>query len=168
MVLQKDTSKDLQIKDIILESMIVHTQPSKIENKENKTNKIQNNTIINQRLINNKTTKEKVQEHYKKKCWCYNKDSQDMRCCGLCYTLCYIPNKEDQCYMCPETFEIYYTSGYVITTDGGSQTGEDCENCLCTTLCLPFKIALFWPCLFGSLFNNSINYCRDTNTNYLC
>ena len=124
-------------------------------------NNIKNSTIKNNTIKNNITTQEK-------KCWCYNKESQDMRCCGLCYTCCYIPNKDDQCYMCPETFEIYYTSGYVITSDGQSHTGEECEDCLCTTACLPFKIALFWPCLFGSLFNNSINYCRNTNNNYLC
>ena len=123
----------------------------KYNNTKNKS--INTNTNIN--------TKEK-------KCWCYNKESQDMRCCGLCYTFCYNPNKVDQCYFCPETFEIYYTSGYVITNDGLSHTGEECEDCLCTTICLPTKIVLFWPCFFGSIFNNSINYCRDTNTNYLC
>jgi len=165
MVLQKDKNKDLQIKDIILDSMLVHTQPCKIENKEIKTSNIQNNTILNKSLINNKTTKE--QKQHKKKCWCYNKDSQDMRCCGLCYTFCYIPNKEYQCYLCPETFEIYYTSGYVITSDGYGKTDEECEDCFCTTLCLPTKFALFWPCCIGSVFNNSINYCRDTNMNYL-
>jgi hypothetical protein len=119
------------------------------------------NNIKNATIKNNSKSKEK-------KCWCYNKESQDMRCCGLCYTCCYFPNKDDQCYMCPETFETYYTSGYVITTDGSSRTGEDCEDCLCTTLCLPIKLSLFFPCLVGSLFNNSINYCRNTNTNYLC
>ena len=90
-----------------------------------------------------------------------------MRCCGLCYTCCYIPDKDKQCYLCPETFKTYYTSGYVVTTDSSIKTNEECEDCLCTILCLPFKLSLFWPCLCGSLFNNAINCCRDTNTNYL-
>ena len=121
----------------------------------------------NKQTIYNKQNKHNTTKT-EKKCWCYNKDSLDMRCCGLCYTFCYIPDKDKQCYLCPETFEIYYNSGYVITTDGGSQTGEECEHCVCTTFCLPVKLILFWPCLFGSLFNTTVNFCRNTNENYLC
>ena len=140
---------------------------SKTSEKNNGNNYFINyikNNIKNTTIKNNS----KKNENQSKDWWCYNKDSQDMRCCGLCYTCCYIQNKEDQCYMCPETFEIYYTSGYVITTAGYGKTDEECDNCLCTTLCLPFKIALFWPCLLGSIVNNSINWCRDTSMNYLC
>lgn len=113
-------------------------------------------------------TKEKSRMNPEKNCWCYNKESQDMRCCGLCYTFCYLTNKEDQCYVCPETFEIFYTSGYFVTTCGYGHTGDDCEDCVPTTLCLPLKLPIFFPCLLGSLFNNVINYCRYTDSNYLC
>ena len=103
-----------------------------------------------------------------KNCWCYNKNSKDMRCCGLCYTFCYVTNKDDQCYMCPETFELYYTSGYFVTTCGYGHSGEDCEDCIPTTMCLPLKLPMFFTCLLGSIFNNCINNCRDTDANYLC
>ena len=137
-------------------------QPGKIENIEN----IKNNIQKNEETTKKKQTTNKTNKPVKK-CWCYNKESLDMRCCGLCYTCCYIPDKDKQCYVCPETFEIYYNSGYFITTDGGSQTGEECENCLCTAFCLPLKLPMFFSCLLGSLFNNSINYCRNTESNYL-
>ena len=129
-------------------------------------NNIKNN-IKNSNIKNNSKNNSKNNEKKTKHCCCYNKESQDMRCCGLCYTFCYYPDKEDQCYMCPETFEIYYTSGYFITSCGYGDSNEECENCLPTVFCLPVKIALFWPCLFGSLCNNSINYCRSTDANYL-
>jgi hypothetical protein len=164
----KQILNELQIKTVdntqltIISTHIIK-QPVKIENIKSN---YQKNEAMNKLKIQT-IQKPNINTKTEKKCWCYNKESLDMRCCGLCYTFCYIPDKDKQCYMCPETFEIYYTSGYVITTEG-SQTGEECENCLCTTLCLPFKFALFWPCLFGSLFNNAINYCRNTETNYLC
>ena len=125
----------------------------------------QKNKQINAQL--NKHSDNETPEPNEKPLCCYNKESKDMRCCGLCYTFCYNPNKDNQCYVCPETFKIYYKSGYFTTIDG-SQTGEECENCLCTVLCLPIKIPIFFPCLLGSLFNNAINYCRNTETNYLC
>jgi hypothetical protein len=110
----------------------------------------------------------KQQLNSKPYCGCYNKEtSHDMRCCGLCYGLCNTNNKDDQCYFCPETFEIYYKSGYFVTNDGLSRTGEPCEDWFCTIICLPTKIPIFFPCLLGSLLNNFINYCRDTNDNYL-
>lgn len=37
----------------------------------------------------------------------------------------------------------------------------------CCILCFPLKFSFFFPCLFGSGFNSCINYCRNTNTNYL-
>jgi hypothetical protein len=150
-------NKDINppINSYIIPDTYILQQPIKKENTE----------IV--KIYNMNTEKNKKNEKHVKPCWCYNKESKDMRCCGLCYTFCYISNKDDQCYMCPETFREYYTSGYVITTDGYGHTGEECEDCLCTTLCLPFKLSLFWSCCFGSLFNNSINYCRNTNANYL-
>jgi hypothetical protein len=177
--------------DLLAKIMVIHitqvdvTEDSK-DNKDNKETmpickepqfiKIENTTNVIKNKVDNtiKTnTKEQKQKEKQKKhhnykpCWCYNRESQDMRCCGVCYICCYNPNKEEQCYMCPETFEIYYTSGYVITTCGYGRTNDECEDCMPTTLCLPLKLAFFWPCLFGSIFNNCINYCRTTDTNYL-
>ena len=141
------------------ETMIICDEPQlvKIENKE--INKEINNSI--------KINKKPKDTSCQKPCWCYNKDSQDMRCCGLCYTFCYITNKQEQCYVCPETFELYYTSGYVITTCGYGHTDDDCQDCVPTTMCLPLKLPMFFTCLVGSIVNNCINNCRDTNTNYL-
>ena len=102
-----------------------------------------------------------TQEH--KLCCCYSKTSDDMRACGLCYTFCYDPNDIAQCYFCPRTFEEYYTSGYFVTKQPGTEA-----DCCCTVSFLPFKFPLFMPCLLGSLFNNMINYCRSTESNYLC
>lgn len=174
-------NKDTINKNIL---MIVHNKPQILLSIENPIKSYLGTSIVNQPIktiektndksndkknyMNNYINNNKKNETQTKKCWCYNKESQDMRCCGLCYTFCYDTNKDKQCYMCPETFEIYYTSGYIITTCGGMQNKEDCENCVPTTFCFPLKFAMFWPCLFGSLFNNSINYCRNTNTNYLC
>ena len=172
----KENNKDITNENI---TMIIYKQPysllniqvpikTHLDKDKNIEIKNGNNYFINNIKNNIKNTTLKNNRTQKKHWCCYNKESQDMRCCGLCYTCCYIPDKEEQCYMCPETFEIYYNSGYFITTDGYSQTGEECENCCCTTFCLPIKLALFWPCLLGSLFNNSINCCRNTNMNYLC
>jgi hypothetical protein len=112
---------------------------------ENQTTKKPNTKIIQNKL-----------------CYCYSKNSIDMRACGLCYTFCYNPNKIEQCYMCPNTFNEYYTSGYFVTKYSGSV-----DDCCCTVTFLPCKIPLFFPCLLGSLCNNIINYYRNTNTNYL-
>lgn len=137
-------------------------------------NNFKNKQIMKQQININSNTPV-IPSHkpsHKPYCGCYNKEtSNDMRCCGLCYGLCTTRNKADQCYVCPETFEIYYNSGYFVTTDSLSKTGEPCEDCLCTILCLPTKLPLFFPCLLGSIFNNVINVCRNTTTiphNYLC
>ena len=120
-------------------------------------------------MDNNKSNKETTDtpdtpdtpEH--KLCYCYSKNSHDMRACGLCYTFCYKPDEIEQCYFCPRYFKEYYESGYFITKQLGSE-----PECCCTVAFLPFKLPLFFPCLLGSLFNNMINYCRDTESNYLC
>ena len=167
MVLQTDTCKMCKsnsdnIKDINVNQLILHnlhTQPVKTENEnENIKKNMQQNTQKNEKILKEKDNKV---------CCCYNKQSKDMRCCGLCYTFCYVPNKDDQCYMCLNTFEEYYTSGYFITTCGYGKTDDECENCVPTTLCLPIKLPIFFTCLLGSIFNNCINYCRVTNANYL-
>lgn len=104
-------------------------------------------------------TNEIIEHKY---CYCYSKNSDDMRACGLCYTFCYNPNEIDQCYFCPKTFNEYYKSGY-FSTNTTSKEGD----CFCTIVFLPCKIPLFFPCLLGSLCNNIINYCRNTESNYL-
>ena len=113
-------------------------------------------------MDNNKSNKETTDTSEHKLCCCYSKNSHDMRACGLCYTFCYSPNEIEQCYFCPYTFKEYYESGYFMTKQSGSET-----DCCCTVAFLPFKFPLFFPCLLGSLFNNMINYCRDTKANYL-
>ena len=166
MVLQIDTIKSDTNKNIkinYLELSILNKQPVKNEN-------IKYNIKINDQKNMQKNIQNNIQKKEKenKMCCCYNKASKDMRCCGLCYTFCYITNKDDQCFMCLNTFEEYYTSGYFITTCGYGETNEDCENCVPTVFCLPVKLPLFLPCLLGSIFNNCINCCRDTDANYLC
>ena len=135
-------------------------------------NNCKNKQIIKQPVKNTTkntgTTTDTIKSSHKPYCCCYNKEiSNDMRCCGLCYTFCYIPNKDKQCYACPETFEIYYNSGYVITTCGYGKTDDECDDCVPTTVCLLTKLPLFFPCLLGSIFNNIINKCRGTEHNYL-
>ena len=129
-------------------------QPSKMKEEPHKDSKI-NDTITEQ-------PKNSI-------CGCYNKDkSNDMRLCGICYCYNNNLNKEEQCSFCPETFHEYYNSGYIITSSGFSKTGEPCEDCFCTGFCLPVKFPLFFTCCLGSICNNMINCCRDTNANYLC
>ena len=129
------------------------------------------NNLKNQQIqkIENIDTKIIIEQPKNSFCGCYDKElSNDMRCCGLCYCYCQNLNKEDQCNCCNETFKEYYNSGYFITTSGYGNTEEPCENCVCTIMCLPFKFPLFFSCFLGSIFNNMINICRNTNNNYLC
>lgn len=104
---------------------------------------------------------------------CYKYDSTDTRCCGLCYCLCPAKNisklvDKNRCDFCPDNFQEYLESGYFKTIDGPS----DKDNCFCTTLCLPIKFPLFFPCFLGTLVNQCFNSycCASTNQdrNYLC
>ena len=105
---------------------------------------------------------------------CYKYGSPDNRCCGLCY--CFCPAKhnsktldKNRCDFCPNTFSEYLESGYFKTIDGSR---EDDSACFCTTICLPFKFPLFFPCFLGTLFNHACNNCCCTfaneDRNYLC
>ena len=98
-------------------------------------------------------------------CSCYSKNSNDSRCCGICYKLC--PNKDinTRCNCCPNNLTEYYKSGMVYTNSG--EVVDRGEIGPCCVLCFPLKFAFFFPCFFGSGFNSCINYCRNTNTNYL-
>ena len=99
-------------------------------------------------------------------CGCYNKESMDMRCCGICYYRYDNLDKQEQCNICPETLDVYCTSSYIVTECKPSHNTDDCDHCIPTILCLPLKLPMCFPCLLGSVFNNSINYCRGTHTNY--
>lgn len=95
-------------------------------------------------------------------CPCYNKDSTDTRCFGLCYCFCRAKNIDKEldihrCDICPNDLKEYINGGYFNT--------ENDE--LCTVLCLPIKIPLFFICLLGSACNNCINCSFNTNRNYL-
>ena len=101
-------------------------------------------------------------------CGCYRTTSTDARCCGLCYYCCPTPNVNNQCNFCPNNINSYCNSGYIITqTTGQPERWDDCD-CCCTLVCLPLKFSCFFPCFFGSICNNCINYMRDTDFNYLC
>jgi hypothetical protein len=98
----------------------------------------------------------------KKCCPCYNEDSTDTRCFGLCYCFCRAKNIDKEldrhrCDICPNDLKEYKNSGYFNT--------ENDE--LCTVLCLPIKIPLFFICILGSACNNCINCTFKTNRNYL-
>ena len=104
---------------------------------------------------------------------CYKENSPDARCCGVCYCCCPAENidrevDKNRCDFCPENFTVYINSGYFKTTSGyGTQNHDDC---CCTFTCLPFKLATFFPCALGSIFNHFINHCCSDETrprNYL-
>jgi hypothetical protein len=107
----------------------------------------------------------------KGKC-CYSKESDDSRCCGACYWLCTSNTYKERCECCPNTFCEFWKSGYIQTRDGPVRDQDrcdvfECDDCLCTAICFPFKISLFFPCFLGSVFNNSINNLCGSNRNYL-
>lgn len=146
-----------------------------VVNTENMTK----NTIINKILTQQQPKKMEQNKTIETKeepmmsicfCKCYKADSFDSRCCGVCYCCgCRIINNEDKekhCYFCPNTFSEYWDSGYVQTTAGYGNPEAD-KNGVCCWLCFFPKLALFWPCLFGSLANNCINCIRKTDSNYL-
>ena len=103
---------------------------------------------------------------------CYSRESDESRCCGACYWLCPPNPKKERCECCPNTFCDYWKSGYIQTTQGGTRDEDschecECDDCFCTTICLPFKFPVFFPCFLGSLFNNCINELCVSNRNYL-
>ena len=139
---------------LMIDLLSLHTNMKNQNELKNKENQI-NNTIS--------------EEPKNSICGYYNKDiSNDMRCCGICYNCNNNLYKEKQCNFCPNTFHEYYTSGYVITKSGIIKSDDPCEDPLCTIICFPLKFPVFFTCCLGSIFNNMINYCRNTKANYLC
>jgi hypothetical protein len=108
-----------------------------------------------------------------KKCiHCYSPESDDSRCCGACYYGCPKKSINDRCECCPNSFCDYWQSGYVQTIDGPLRKEEqcdecECDDCFCTTLCLPFKFPMFFPCFLGALCNGAINKMAGSYRNYL-
>ena len=108
-----------------------------------------------------------------KKCtYCYSPESDDSRCCGACYYGCPKKSINDRCECCPNSFCDYWQSGYVQTIDGPLRKEErcdecECDDCFCTTLCLPFKFPMFFPCFLGALCNGAINKMAGSYRNYL-
>jgi hypothetical protein len=102
-------------------------------------------------------------------CPCYDRDSEDARCCGICYKCCPVKDNETRCDWCLNDLDEYCKSGMVYTDSGmprnGDNSDDDC-NVFCV-VCLPIKFSFFFSCCLGSCFNGCINACRDTNTNYL-
>ena len=95
---------------------------------------------------------------------CYKKNSFDVRCCGICYLLCPLTKDNynfvdsEQCECCPSNVTIYCDSPYIVTYD---------LSVNCTWFCIPLKLPVTSPCLLGSLFNQCVNYVRNTHHNYL-
>jgi hypothetical protein len=145
-------------------AQIVFTQPKKEETMANKTLAalIANASVKNN--VKNNVKKNIKKEESKSCCPFYNRDSEDSRCCGLCYCCCPTKSVEEQCNCCPNSFEMYWHSGYVQTTAG---YGKEEENGICCWCCFPIKFPVFFPCFIGSLVNSSINRVRKTNNNYL-
>jgi hypothetical protein len=113
-------------------------------------------------------------------CPCYNPDSFDARCCGVCFYYCPNKNKDSQVNICPFNCKDYWFSGYIQTTDecgpdlcGPQAYGLDAYEPnpygvnICCVVCFPLKFALFLPCGLGTVFNHCINCMRGTELNYL-
>ena len=86
---------------------------------------------------------------------CYNKNSVDMRCCGICALF---PSEEDSYGCCPLNLVEYCD----IYTNQLDILSSDCCICIFPFICIPLSL-----CFFGTLFNQCINYIRDTHNNYL-
>ena len=129
-------------------------------------NLIANVITVEPKEVRNKIPQKKDEKEKNNNCWCYNKESPDSRCCGLCYCFCLLKDQEKQCHCCPKTFSEYWHSGYVQTTSGYGNPEKE-ENGICCWFCFLPKFAVFFPCCLGSLCNNSINAVRKTQTNYL-
>ena len=170
----KNSAQPPTYSSVIMESVV-------IDNSETSTgtsiiaqpNKSTSNKSTSNKSTSNKSNKQKTIINQPKTslcscacCGCYNKESMDMRCCGICY--CYYDNlhNQEQCNICPETLDKYCTSSYIVTECKPKHNTDDCDDCIPTLLCLPLKFSMCFPCLFGAIFNNSINYCRGTHANY--
>lgn len=100
-------------------------------------------------------------------CGCYNRNSYDSRCCGLCYCIKrhkinQIKTQEElnainQWHLCPISVCDFTESIYFNTYD----------DCLCTAFCCPIKFPLFFVCFLGSIVNHCVNCSCLTNRNYL-
>ena len=96
--------------------------------------------------------------------------NNDKRCCGSCHCLCRSKTVDENKHICTKNVIDFWNSGYIQTSCGtGSNEIKECgcNDCCATTLCLPLKITLFFPCFIGSLFNACINKVRSTDSNYL-
>jgi len=94
-------------------------------------------------------------------CGCYQENSTDTRCCGLCWRFCPAKNIDknldrERCDFCPNDFSEFWYSGY-IQTNAGYGTKEEDVNGLCCWLCFPLKCPVFFPCGLGALINQAIN-----------
>jgi hypothetical protein len=106
-------------------------------------------------------------------CGCYDANSTDSRCCGVCYCCCPAANidkdiDKKRCDCCPNDFSEYWYSGLVQTTMGYGNSEQDI-NGFCCCVCFPIKFAFFFPCFFGSLANDGLNRCcaAPSKRNYL-
>ena len=116
---------------------------------------------------NDKTNNDKTNNVIKKKginLYCYNKNTNDARCCGICYCIYSNQVHEKQCNICPNNFYDYWNSGYIQTNDGPGSKSDG----ICCWLCFPIKFGYFFSCCLGSICNGCINSIRDTDVNYLC
>jgi hypothetical protein len=158
------TTKNI-IKANTIKNNLISLQPDFKKNeakKEEKEKKLENN----------------VKKEENKCCECYNKETLDSRCCGLCfycgeYIYCVKENK--CCYNCI-TSDLedkwcvnnpceYFNSGLFLTSSG---YGNE-PDCFCTVfagivLC---KFALTFPWLLCSMCNGTINCICETDKNYL-
>ena len=153
--------------DYNVEMITYNDTPPKYEEPKNIESTIKKNNIKNN---SNPNRSEYIPSNRKGAC-CYSAESHDSRCCGACYWLC--PSTvEEQCNCCPNTFCDYWKSGYIQTTDGILREEERCDECECddcfwTTVCLPCKFPIFFPCLLGSVFNGCMNKLCGSERNYL-
>ena len=115
-----------------------------------------------------------IKENQRPCCGCYDANSTDARCCGVCYCCCPAANIDKEidkkrCDCCPNDFNEYWYSGLVQTTMGYGNSEQDINGCCCF-VCFPIKFAFFFPCFFGSLANDGLNRCCTSpiKRNYLC
>ena len=135
---------------------------TKDPNMNDKLNQIERMNKIKNDTRNGDTRNGAKDKKNNKCCACYKEDSTDTRCFGLCYCFCPAKNIDKdldsgRCDICPNHMKEYIKSGYFNTENDG----------LCTVLCLPIKIPLFFPCILGSACNNFINCICKTDRNYL-
>jgi hypothetical protein len=127
--------------------------------------------IIKNNNSNSKPNRSEYIPPKRKGACCYSAESDDSRCCGACYWLCPSSADEEQNNCCPSTFCEYWKSGYIQTTDGTLRDEERCDECECddcfwTTVCLPCKFPIFFPCFLGAVFNGCMNKICGSERNY--